>query len=226
MLIETGETAHRLRTGCRRPLLLLFAAAALTAACSSPAAPEPAPNAAIRHVLVLGDSLAVTPTVAESFPSRLNARIAQQGLPWIVTNAGISGDTTADGIRRLASLLTADVRVLVVELGANDGLQGVDLATVERNLLSIIATGQEHNTRVLLCGMETPPTRGLDYSLAFHFVFPRVASARAVPLVPFLLAGVALVPELNGFDGVHPNAAGAQRIADTVWPYLQPLLSP
>jgi len=221
-----GRHSAAFPTGRHGRLLLLFAAAALTGACSSPAAPEPASNAVIRHVVVLGDSLAVTPTVAESFPSRLNARIVQQGLPWTVTNAGISGDTTADGVRRVSSLLTADVGVLVVELGANDGLQGVDVAAVERNLLSIIATGQEHNARVLLCGMETPPTRGLDYSFAFHFVFPRVASARAVPLVPFLLAGVALVPELNGPDGVHPNAAGAQRIADTVWPYLQPLLSP
>jgi acyl-CoA thioesterase I len=226
MLMGTGGTAYRLWTGRHGPLLLLFAAATLAGACRSPTPPGPASNAAIRRVVVLGDSLAVTPTVAESFPSRLNARIQQQGQPWIVTNAAISGDTTADGVRRLSSLLTSDVGVLVVELGANDGLQGVDVATVERNLLSMVATGQEHNTRVLLCGMETPPTRGLDYSLAFHFVFPRVASARTVPLVPFLLAGVALVPELNGPDGVHPNAAGAQRIADSVWPYLQPLLSP
>lgn len=207
------------------PLFLLLAAATLAGACSSPAAPESS-SPAIRRVVVLGDSLAVSPTLAESFPSRLNARILQQRLPWIVTNAGISGDTTTDGVQRVSSMLRSDVGVLVVELGANDGLHGVDVATVERNLLSIVATGQEHNTRVLLCGMETPPTRGLDYSIAFHFAFPRVASARAVPLVPFLLAGVALVPELNGPDGAHPNAAGAQRIAETVWPYLEPLLSP
>jgi acyl-CoA thioesterase I len=207
-------------------LFLLFAATTLAGACSSPAAPESSSNLVIRHVVVLGDSIAVTPTLAESFPSRLNARMAQRGLPWVVTNAGISGDTTTDGVRRVSSLLTPDVGVLVVELGVNDGLQGVDVATVEQNLLSIVATGQEHHARVLLCGMETPPTRGLDYSIAFHFTFPRVASARAVPLVPFLLVGVALVPALNGPDGVHPNAAGAQRIADTLWPYLEPLLSP
>jgi acyl-CoA thioesterase-1 len=206
-------------------LVTLFAAA-LAASCSSPAAPERPSSAIIRRVVVLGDSLAVTPTFAESFPSRLNVRIVQQRLPWTVTNAGISGDTTGDGVRRVESLLTPDVGVLIIELGANDGLQGVDVATVERNLLSLVMAGQQHNARVLLCGMETPPTRGLDYSLAFHFVFPRVATARGVPLVPFLLAGVALVPELNGPDGVHPNAAGAQRIADMVWPYLEPLLSP
>ena len=217
------------RTAFRRrgpvALVVVFAAAALAVSCSSPAAPGSSSNTAIRRVVVLGDSLAVTPTPGESFPERLDARILQQRLPWTVTNAGTIGDTTADGVRRVESLLAADVGVLVVELGANDGLQGVDLATVERNLLSIVATAQQHNTRVLLCGMETPPTHGLDYSLTFHFVFPRVASARGVPLVPFLLAGVALVPDLT-LDGVHPNAAGAQRIADTVWPYLEPLLSP
>jgi len=211
---------------CRTLIVVVLSAALLAASCSSPAAPERSSNPSIRRVVVLGDSLAVTPTPAESFPARLDAHILQQRLPWTVTNAGISGDTTADGVRRVESLLVADVGVLVVELGANDGLDGVDVATVEGNLMSIVTAAQQHNVRVLLCGMETPPTHGLDYSLAFHFVFPRVANARGVPLVPFLLAGVALVPALNGPDGVHPNAAGAQRIADTVWPYLEPLLSP
>ena len=224
-----SQRNHRIRARARRHVavvLLALLAATLAASCGAPAAPESSSNPTIRRVVVLGDSLAVTPTLAESFPSRLNTRVLQQRLPWTVTNAGISGDTTADGVRRVESLLTPDVGVLVVELGANDGLQGVDVATVEQNLLSLVAAGQQHNARVLLCGMETPPTRGLDYSLTFHFVFPRVATARGVPLVPFLLAGVALVPELNGPDGVHPNAAGAQRIADTVWPYLEPLVAP
>lgn len=222
------EISHAAVRAVRRRIggaLFTVVAAALAVACSSPAAPASSSNLPARRVVVLGDSLAVTPTLAESFPSRLNARMVQLRLPWTITNAGVSGDTTTDGVQRVESLLTPDVGVLVVELGANDGLQGVDVATVERNLQSLVATGQLHNTRVLLCGMETPPTRGFDYSLAFHFVFPRVASSRNVSLVPFLLAGVALVPELNGPDGVHPNAAGAQRIADTVWPYLEPLLS-
>jgi acyl-CoA thioesterase-1 len=98
-------------------------------------------------------------------------------------------------------------------------------STIDDNLGSIITRAKQRNIRVLLCGMETPPTHGLDYSVAFHFVFPTVAQRLAVPLVPFVLAGVALDPELNGADGVHPNAAGAERIADTVWTYLRPLLS-
>jgi acyl-CoA thioesterase I len=193
---------------------------------TTPAAPSPAPTnpPPIRAIVVLGDSLAVSPSPEQSFPARLEARVAESGLRWTLRNAGVSADTTADGVRRLEPVLTADVGLLIVELGANDGLRGVDVATVERNLSAIVSAAKARGLRVLLCGMETPPNHGLDYSVAFHFVFPRVAQQQAVPLVPFLLAGVALDPELNGTDGVHPNAVGAQRIADTVWPYLEPLL--
>ena len=173
---------------------------------------------------MLGDSLAVSPSPAESFPSRLQARISAAALRWAVTNAGVGGDTTADGAARAEPLLADDVGILVLELGANDGLRGVPTATTDANLSAIITLAQRRNIRVLLCGMETPPTHGLDYSIAFHFVFPTVAQRFSVPLVPFLLNGVALDPELNGADGVHPNAAGAERIAETVWTYLQPML--
>jgi len=184
----------------------------------------PASPAAVQRVVVLGDSLAVSPSVDQSFPARLQTRIAAAALRWAVTNAGVSGDTTSEGVRRLEPLLTGDVGILVLELGANDGLRGLPPATVDDNLSAIITVAQRRNIRVLLCGMETPPTHGLDYSIAFHFVFPSVAQRFAVPLVPFLLNGVALDPELNGADGVHPNAAGAERIAETVWTYLRPML--
>ena len=217
----------------RRKCWAVLAVAALMAACGSsqtattpaPTAPTPSPTPApIRAVVVLGDSLSVSPSVEESFPARLGARVMQGNLRWTVRNAGVSGDTSADGLRRVAALFTSDVGVLVVELGANDGLRGLDPAAMEQNLTAIVAAAKQRGVRVLLCGMETPPSHGLDYSVAFHFVFPRVAQAQGVPLVPFILAGVALDPELNGPDGVHPNAAGAQRIADTVWPYLEPLI--
>ena len=162
--------------------------------------------------------------MGESFPAVLDTRIAASGLPWDVMNAGVSGDTTTDGLRRYEMLLRSDVGVLVLELGANDGLQGLDVATMERNLNTIVEAAQSHGVKVLLCGMETPPLRSLSYSLAFHDVFPRVARRYNVPLVPFLLTGVALIPEMNGPDLVHPNTLGAQRIADNVWPYLEPLL--
>jgi acyl-CoA thioesterase-1 len=200
-------------------------------ACSSsadlatPSSPSAAgPDSSIRRIVVLGDSLAVSPSVGQSFPAVLQTLIENERLPWQVTNAGISGDTTAGGLRRIEALLTPDVGVLVLALGANDGLGGVPLDPLESNLSRTIEIAQARNTRVLLCGMETPPRHGWDYTIAFHGVFPRLAARHGVPLVPFLLQGVALVPEMNGSDGIHPNAAGARRIAQTIWPYLQPLL--
>lgn len=203
--------------------LLLLVAAAACSSRDTPTAPSASP-APIRRVVVLGDSLAVSPSIDESFPSQLQARVEAQRLRWTVVNAGVSGDTTADGLRRVDALLTGDAGVLVVELGANDGLKGVAVSTIEQNLLAIVQRARERNVRPLLCGMETPPAYGLDYSVAFHFIFPTVAQQQSVPLVPFLLAGVALDPDLNGPDLVHPNAAGARRIAETVWTYLAPMI--
>jgi acyl-CoA thioesterase-1 len=206
--------------------LALAAALLLAAACdSTSSAPGPSPSPVVlRRVVVLGDSLAVSPSVEQGFPSGLQTRIARQGLPWIVTNAGVSGDTTADGLRRVEPLLESDVGVLVAELGANDGLRGIAISTIRGNLATVVEIAQRRNIRVLLCGMETPPTHGLDYSIAFHSIFPGLAQQYRVGLVPFLLADVVLTPALLGDDGVHPNAAGAERIAETVWPYLEPLL--
>jgi acyl-CoA thioesterase I len=174
---------------------------------------------------VLGDSLAVTPTRADSFPTLLQQRLDAAGGGWRIVNAGLSGDTTAGGLARFDAAVEGSADVLILELGANDGLRGVDVSTIERNLAAIIVRAQSRGMRVLLCGMETPPANGWDYTIAFHQVFQRVAERYDVPLVPFLLAGVALRPDLNGPDGIHPNAAGARRIAETVWPFLQAVVS-
>jgi len=203
----------------------LLVSGVLLGACGSSSNPAgPSTSTVVRRVVVLGDSLSVTPTPAESFPAVLQQKIAGGRLPWTVSNAGVFGDTTADGLRRYEPLLQNDVGVLILELGANDGIGGVDVSTIERNLAAIIETAQGHSIAVVLCGMEMPPIRGVGYTLAFHDVFPRLGRRYNVPLVPFLLTGVALVPEMNGPDGVHPNAAGARRVADNVWPYLEPLL--
>jgi acyl-CoA thioesterase-1 len=213
----------------RRHLSVLIVALLCGACGSTPNSPSASPPAtvappAVQRIVVLGDSLAVSPSPNESFPARLQSRLSAAALRWTVTNAGVSGDTTADGLQRADSLLAADVGILVLELGANDGLRGLPTTTVDGNLTSVITLAQRRNIRVLLCGMETPPSHGLDYSIAFHFVFPSVAQRFSLPLVPFLLNGVALDPELNGADGVHPNAAGAERVAETVWTYLRPML--
>jgi len=200
----------------------LLAAVVTAASCASTESPTTAP---VRGgvVLVLGDSLAVSPSRAEAFPAELQKRLDSNGGGWTVNNAGVSGDTTSGGLRRFEPALTTDTRVLLLELGANDGLRGVDVSAIEKNLSTMIESAQARGIKVLLCGMETPPLHGLNYTVDFHRLFPRLAQKYNVVLVPFLLEGVALNPDLNGNDEIHPNAAGAKRIADTVWPYLQPL---
>jgi acyl-CoA thioesterase-1 len=141
-----------------------------------------------------------------------------------VVNAGVGGDTTTEGVRRMDAVVTPKTAVLVLELGANDGLRGANIATIEKNLSTIIERAQAREIRVLLCGMETPPFNGWNYSVEFHRLFPRLAARYKIPLVPFLLAGVALNPEFNQADEIHPNTAGAALIAETVWPFLEPLV--
>lgn len=176
------------------------------------------------RIVVLGDSLAVSPSKDESFPAELQKRLNKSGTRWTVSNAGIRGDQTAGGLRRFNAAVPPDTRILILELGANDGLRGVDLASIEKNVATMIERAHARNIKVLLCGMLTPPSYGWNYMLAFQGLFPRLAQKYKVPLVPFLLDGVALRAEMNSPDGIHPNAAGAKRIADTVWPYLEPLL--
>jgi acyl-CoA thioesterase I len=210
----------------RAALTALVGAAVISGACGAQATSPSPSGPSAQRIVVLGDSLSVTPTRAESFPAVLQTRIRDRGLDWIATNAGISGDTAAGGLRRVDALLGNDVGVVVLELGVNDGIGRVPLATIEQNLSSIIEKARGRGIDVLLCGMEVPPGPDFDYLIGFHNLFPRLAAKYDLPLVPFLLLGVALNPSLNGSDGVHPNAAGAQRIADTVWPYLEPMLSP
>ena len=197
----------------------------LLAACGSGSAPTaPGPSSLRHRIVVLGDSLAVSPSPSQNFVTELQARLDSSQPGWTMTNEGVVGDTTAGGVARLDRVLTADTAILVLELGANDGLQGLPVAAIEANLGTMIERTQARGIRVLLCGMETLPFNGFDYALAFRGVFPRVAGRYQVALVPFLLQGVALVPDLNGPDGVHPNAAGARVVAANVWPYLEAMV--
>jgi acyl-CoA thioesterase I len=190
---------------------------------TAPTSPTVDADPLTRRIVVLGDSLAVSPSRDDNFPAELQQRLNTNGLRWTVANASVSGDTTSGGLRRLNAALTSDTRILVLALGANDGLRGMDVSAIETNLSTIIERAQARGIRVLLCGMETPPTRGWNYTIEFHRAFPRIAEKYQVPLVPFLLRGVALNPDFNGADEIHPNSAGARRIADTVWPYLEAL---
>lgn len=210
----------------RRSRLLLagLCAVVLAGGCESRGAPTSPGGAPTSRIVVLGDSLAVSPIPGQAFPAVLQARLTAEGLPWTVRNASGLGDTTADGRARLDAALALEPSILILELGGNDGLRGIEVTTVKSNLADIIARAKARHVRVLLCGMETLPLHGLSYALEFHDIYPALAREHDVPLVPFLLAGVVGNPELNLDDLIHPNAAGARRIVENIWPLLEPMV--
>ncbi len=177
-------------------------------------------------VIFLGDSLTagLGLEAEQAFPAIVGEELARRGLPIRLVNAGVSGDTTAGGLARLGWLLRQRPDVLVVGLGANDGLRGLDLAASERNLREIVVEAKAAGVRVLLLGMLIPPNYGPDYGNRFAALFPRLAREQQVRLVPFLLQGVAAVGELNQADGIHPTAEGQRRVAANVLPQLEPLV--
>jgi acyl-CoA thioesterase-1 len=205
----------RARTGC------LAVAALLIAALTAVDAADP------RVIVILGDSLTAGLGVApdEAYPARLQARLTREGYPYRVVNAGVSGDTTAGGLRRLPWVLRQRPEIVIVALGANDGLRGQSVAAMRANLTEIVRQARAAGARVLLAGMRLPPNYGNGYVREFEAVFPAVARQQNVALVPFLLDGVAANPALNQADGMHPNAEGQNTIADRLWPRVVRLLS-
>ena len=177
-------------------------------------------------IVALGDSLTagLGVTADEAYPALLQARLERDGLHYRVVNAGVSGDTTAGARRRVDWVLRARPAVVVVALGANDGLRGLPVTAMRDNLAAIVTRLRAGGARVLLAGMRLPPNYGAAYTREFAEAFPSVAHRASVPLLPFLLEGVAGVPALNQADGIHPNAAGQRVVADNVWRALQPLL--
>lgn len=175
------------------------------------------------RVVLLGDSLTAGYGLAadDAYPSVLQRRIREAGLGAHVVNAGVSGDTSAGGLRRLEWALDGPVRVLVVALGGNDALRGLSVEDLERNLAAIIQGAQARKVTVILAGMEAPPNLGRAYTSAFRQVYRDLAARYRVALVPFLLDGIAGVADLNQDDGIHPNAAGARRVADILWPSIE-----
>jgi acyl-CoA thioesterase-1 len=178
-------------------------------------------------VVFLGDSLTTGLGLAEeqAFPAVVGERLAEGGVRVRVVNAGVSGDTTAGGLRRLAWVLRQKPDVVVVGLGANDGLRGLPLAETERNLREIVRRARQAGARVVLLGMRLPPNYGPDYAEGFAVMYPRLARELDVPFVPFLLAGVGGDPDLNLPDGIHPNVEGQKRVAENVLPILRQVLA-
>jgi acyl-CoA thioesterase-1 len=183
-----------------------------------------------KAILILGDSLTAGYGLdpAQAYPAVLEEKIRNAGLDWWrVINAGVSGDTSAGGLRRIDWLLKRKVDILVLELGANDGLRGIQLDVTKNNLQQIIDRTRKAypGVKIVIVGMMVPPNLGLDYSTQFRELFVELAEENQAGLIPFLLEGVAGRPELNLPDGIHPTAEGHKIIADTVWEILLPLLT-
>ena len=217
----------------KHTLMSLTVAASVTAACfadSSAASMAPsqivAPGAVqLLKIVALGDSLTSGHGLDadQAYPSVLNGLLRQAGHPFTVINHGVSGDTTAGGVRRLDAALAENPAILIVALGANDGLRGTPVAQVRRNLETILDAATARNIPVLLCGMDALPINGWQYTIDFHNIYPDLAAKYNVPLVPFMLDGVFLNERMLQEDFAHPNAAGAAQIARNIWTYLQPM---
>jgi len=201
------------------PAMLALVAAAAVGAHPSKLVDRP-------RVVAFGDSLTSGRGIdtTQAFPAILQQRIEHDGLDYTMVNAGVSGDTSTRAMRRFDSALDGDVRVLILALGANDGLRGVPVAQLKWNLSQMIEKAQKQGVTVLLCAMEALPIYGWDYTVAFHNAYRELAKQYGVTLVPFVLMNVIGNPDLMQPDHAHPNAAGARVIADTIWPYLEPVL--
>ena len=162
----------------------------------------------------------------QAFPALIGRRLDSLHLPYKVINAGISGETTADGKSRLNWILRQPADIFILELGANDGLRGIPVTGTRDNLQSIIDTVRRRypSCKILLAGMRVPPSMGSTYANTFHEIFAQLAEKNRTALIPFLLDGVGGIPSLNQGDGIHPNYTGEKIVTETVWKALQPLL--
>jgi len=209
-------------------------ARALAGEASGPVATS-APRAAARPVpagapvvAFLGDSLTAGFGLEESqaYPAVVGELLAERGLPIRVVNGGVSGDTSAGALARVDWLLTQEPEIVVVSIGGNDGLRGQPVDALEANLRAIVRRAKGAGARVLIAGQQIPTNYGPEYAGAFRDLYPRVAREEGAELLPFLLEGVAMRPELNLPDGIHPNPEGQRIVARNVAEALEPMLRP
>jgi acyl-CoA thioesterase-1 len=213
-----------------RPLVALAAALLLPTACQGrrepPARPPSDGGPAARTLVFLGDSLTEGAGVAgnQAYPALVQEMIRADGLDWRVINAGVSGDTTEDGLRRVRTVLATRPDLVMVALGANDGLREFDVHRIRDNLELIVARLQDAGAGVAVAGMLLPASYDWHYRQRFRSLFESIAAERRVPLLPFLLEGVGGVRGLNQPDGLHPNADGHRVMARHVYAFVKPLL--
>ena len=206
--------------------LLAAAAAACLAASDAPRALG-ADAGGTKTIVAFGDSLTagLGVPVEDAYPARLERRLRAEGYDYRVINAGVSGDTTAGGLRRVDLALRSRPAIAIVELGANDGLRGLSVPLMRANLAGIIERFQVAGVVVVLAGMKVPPNYGTEYGRNFAAVFSDLATHYRTPLIPFFLDGVAGVDALTQPDGLHPTSEGYRLIVDRIWPVLKPLLA-
>jgi len=200
------------------------------ASCAALFAEEPRTDASDtkKRIVILGDSITAGHglDLKQAYPAILQQKITAAGLPYTVANAGVSGDTTAGGLRRVAWALTKGADVLIIALGGNDGLRGISPEETKKNLLGIIARARAKNpdAEIFIAGMQMPDNMGPDFIARYKAVFPEVAKESQATLIPFLLEGIGGVEKLNQPDGIHPTAEGQQKVAENVWEILSPAI--
>lgn len=185
-----------------------------------------APRESSAVIVAFGDSLTSGPGLRpeQTYPALLQEKILSEGRNYTVVNAGVSGDTSSEALDRFDRALVPGTKIVILAIGANDGLRGVPVVTVERNVATMIERAQARGITVLLCQMDAPPIGGLTYTIEFHRVYTRLAERYNVKLVPFFLLGILGNENLELDDSFHPNAAGHRVIADAIWPHLRPML--
>jgi len=223
-----------------RLLLFLLGVSVWASGCSSKSGTEGSRTAApAASVPVEGDTADSRPVVVAfgnsltaglrvdpelNYPSRLQAKIDSAGYRCRVVNAGVSGDTSAQGLNRLDTVRRLHPSVVILELGGNDGLRGIPVTETRRNLSEIVRILTGDGARVVLAGMEIPPNYGQEYTREFHALYPGLAKEYGIALIPFFLQDVGGIPELNQDDGIHPNGQGYALVAENVWKALDPIL--
>ena len=215
---------------------ILYVALSLTACHSAPSnssgesrnratVPEQ-PSKSLPKIVAFGDSLTAGYGLPQnaSYPALLQKRLEVDGFAYEVVNAGVSGDTTAGGVRRIEWALNGNVKIVILELGANDILRGQPVEAMKANLEDIVKKSKSHGAAVLLAGMEAPTNSGNEYRKGVHEAFRSLARENDVSLIPFFLDGVAGIESLNQRDGIHPNEDGTKIVTETVYRSLRPLL--